>query len=255
MKHLTQTAAPYVALFSFILLVASIYKRNDFTDNFDALTELNQEPIQTAVKRAPFTAEYNNEFYEIKPKFDYNIYGLVVSYRLHDAEGNTMLHDLTKDHLNVADFCVVWGQSANSTLLKDMDFNNGQFTCNYSSKSRTVWDAFNHDQLSNNHLLALDDDIRDQIDDIKIGDQIHIKGWLSHYVNPLGYERGTSITRTDTGNGACETIFVNEINIIKSMSSQWRYLIWLSLLSLCFALWTIYHTPVDAKQFGKSRRG
>ena len=37
-----------------------------------------------------------------------------------------------------------------------------------------------------------------------------------------GFRRGTSTTRTDSGNGACETIFVDEFQLIASMSTPWR---------------------------------
>ncbi len=251
MNRLTSTLVPYIALFSFFVLIVSFYKRNDFTSSLETVGALNQEPEQNIINQPPFFADYNDETFEIIPKYDYELYGLVVSYRLHDASGSTMIHDLTKDHLNVADFCVVWGTSADSTLLKDMEFSNGQFTCQYSG-SHAVWDKFNHDQLSNNHLLALDDNIRKQIDKVNIGDQIRIKGWLSHYVNPLGSERGTSITRTDTGNGACETIFVNEIELLKPMSSLWKRLMWLSLVTFFIAMWVLYHKPIEASDFAKS---
>lgn len=246
-----QRLSPAIALFSFFVLTLSFFKRNDFPDELAIAPELMQEPVQSLMQRPAFDASYNNEDYKILPKYDYELYGLVVSFRLHDADGSTMLHDLSKDHLNVADFCLVWGKTADPKLLQHMSFSNGQFTCNYSSKSHQVWQAFDHHQLSNNHLLALNEAVRTQIDQVKIGDQIRIKGWLSHYVNPLGYERGTSIIRTDQGNGACETIFVNEIELIQPMSSVWRRLLWLSACALLLSLWMIYQTPIRAEDFEK----
>lgn len=233
----------YAVVFSFLLLLISFFKRNDFTNDLQVLSQLSQEPVQTAVETAPFETEYNEETFKVIPKYDYEIYGLVVSYRLHDSEYGQMLHALSKDHLNVADFCVVWGKNADIDILREFDFNNGQFTCNYSTRSNQAWQAFNQAQLSNNHLLAVDEQIRDAIDDIKIGDQIKIKGWLSHYVGPTGFERGTSITRTDTGNGACETIFVNNIEIMSSTNSIWRSLMSFSFGALLISLWLFYKAP------------
>ena len=43
-----------------------------------------------------------------------------------------------------------------------------------------------------------------------------IKGMLANYENQANnFERGTSITRTDTGNGACETVYVTDFSIVK----------------------------------------
>lgn len=230
---------------SFIVLVFSCQKRNDFTPALKLNPQLQQEPLQTPTDKSAFTTTYNDAAFEIIPQYNYELYGLVVSYRLHDSESGWMLHALNEDHINVADYCVVWGQSANPAILQDFNFSNGQFTCQYSTRSHEAWQAFNNNQLSNNHLLAIDEAIRDRIDEINIGDQIHIKGWLSHYKNPAGFERGTSTTRTDSGNGACETILVNEINIIAHMQNIWRQLMWLALGLLCLTLYIYFKSPFE----------
>ena len=94
-------------------------------------------------------------------------------------------------------------------------------------------------QLSNNHLLSNDKVIRDKIKDISVGDQIYIKGWLSEYASEGGSKRGTSITREDSGNGACETIFVTEFEILRASQNPWRKLMYLSLLLFLGTI--IYH--------------
>ncbi len=232
-----------MVVISLLVLLLSFIKRNEFTGDLSPLPELNSEPLQTATNKAAFSTTYNDEPFEIMPKYNYELYGLVVSYRLHDATGGMMLHALSKDHLNVADFCVVWGTAADPELLREFDFSNGQFSCQYGTQSHTAWNAFNDQQLSNNHLLAIKEEVRDTIKDIKIGDQIKITGWLSHYKNPLGYERGTSITRTDRGDGACETILVDDISILQPMNSVWRKLMWLSLGLFILSLFIYLKAP------------
>ena len=44
-----------------------------------------------------------------------------------------------------------------------------------------------------------------------------------------GSKRGTSTTRTDTGDGACETIYVRDFRIIREATSYWRISMWTSL--------------------------
>jgi hypothetical protein len=50
--------------------------------------------------------------------------------------------------------------------------------------------------------------------------------------------RGTSTTREDTGNGACETIYVDEFEIVVRASSGWRLAmqVALGMLVLCLVL-------------------
>jgi len=233
----------YLMTISFCLLVWSFFKRNEFSDRLVVLPQLQQEPLQRPTDFPAFATQYQEENFTIKPQYDYELFGLVVSYRLHDATGGIMLHALNKDHLNIADYCVVWGDSADPKLLREFDFSNRQFTCQFSTKSRAAWAQFNPNQLSNNHLLAVDERVRDAIKDIRIGDQIHLKGRLSSYINPVGYERGTSITRTDTGNGACETSWVEQLDILAPMANGWRSLLWLATGIFVLSLVIYYRQP------------
>ncbi len=140
-----------------------------------------------------------------------------------------MLHKRWNDHLNTTDICVVWSNTAFDLNLNDYSFWNGQFTCNIKTSDSAAWARFDMNQLSNNHLLSDDRMIRNKIKDISIGDQIYIKGWLSEYSSEGGSKRGTSITREDTGNGACETIFVTEFTILRASQNSWQKLMYLSL--------------------------
>ena len=102
---------------------------------------------------------------------------------------------------------------------------------------------FDPAKLSNNHLISGDSHVRDSIKKINIGDQIKIKGWLSSYRSPERHIRGTSINRTDTGNGACETIYVNDIEIIRKHTSKWRILMYASLAIFLAALIRYFLVP------------
>ena len=189
--------------------------------------ELENPPLQTAINHAPFNVEVNAVNYQVQPLYDCALYGLVVSYAQHD--GDTMLHKLWNDHLNTTDVCVVWSNSAFDLDLNDYSFWNGQFTCNIKTSDSAAWARFDMNQLSNNHLLSNDKAIRNKIKNISVGDQSYIKGWLSEYASEGGGKRDTSITREDTGNGACETIFITEFEILRASQNLWRKLMYLSL--------------------------
>lgn len=226
----------YLIPLSFALLIISFWNRNDLSNDMVIVDELKQEPTQKIVNKTAFSTTINKIEYEIQPLFEYELYGLVVSYELHD--GNYNLHKRWNDHLNVADYCVVWDTNAFTEFLPKMKFWNGQFTCNFETRNQLAWDNFNTEQLSNNHLISDDEYIRKKLRNINIGDQIRITGWLSSYENlSNGGLRNTSITREDQGNGACETIYVNDVRVLKGYNSTWRYVMYLSLfmfiISLC----------------------
>ncbi|MDH3871757.1 MAG: hypothetical protein OEU44_06050, partial [Gammaproteobacteria bacterium] len=133
------------------------------------------------------------------------------------------------------------GHNAAEIDLNRFDFWNGEFTCNFHTRDSADWERFRLDQIANNHLLAADPYLRKQIKKLRIGDQIHIRGWLADYSNDQGFSRGTSITREDRGNGACETIYVNGFSIIKPMDNGWRTLLGIALLGVIASslLWFI----------------
>ncbi len=225
---------------SFLCLAVSFWYRNALPGSIDYVADIEKEPAQTAVSKRPFDASFNGVEYRVKPVYDYDITGMVVSFRHHD-EDNSRMHRRAKDHLNMLDVCVIWGDNTRAMLNK-LDFWNGLFTCNVKTRNQQAWDSFNMDQLSNNHLLSDDEFIREQVQKIRVGDQIRVRGYLASYVSPVG-ERGTSTTRTDTGDGACETLYIERFEIVQPATSGWRIAMWVSLGFLAFGLFNHFRRP------------
>jgi len=93
--------------------------------------------------------------------------------------------------------------------------------------------------LSNNHLISDDEFIREQVKRVRIGDQIRVRGYLASYSTEGGGKRGTSTTRLDTGDGACETLYVEGFDIVRPATSNWRRSMYASLT--VFLLTTLLH--------------
>ncbi len=222
------------------LLLLSFWNRNDLPPASALLPQLAAEPAQKPTAKQPFTVEYSGVRYAVEPQFEYDLSGMVVSYRQHDEYSS--MHRLANDHLNMEDLCVVWGSTAASEYLSDISFWNGIFTCNFSTQSRTAWDSIRLNQISNNHLISNDDLTRREVAKVKIGDQIHLRGWLASY-GTGGNKRGTSTTRDDTGDGACETIFVNDFEIVKPAFGLWRVSLYVSLALVVLTLVVHFRLP------------
>lgn len=221
-------------------LLLSFWNRNNIPGNIDFVEAIAAEPQQTKTNERPFSATVNDVEYLVEPEFAYELTGMIVSYRHH--EGNSRMHLQANDHINMLDVCVIWGDNTGSELQK-IDFWNGIFTCNIFTRDQQAWDSFDMNQLSNNHLISDDETIRDRVKDIHIGDQIHVRGYLASYSNPDGGKRGTSTTRTDTGDGACETIFVQDFRIVQAATSYWRVSMYASLGLLLFGLFVHFKRP------------
>ena len=212
------------------------------------------EPRQSQTLHPSFMTEVNGQQYHIDPLFDYVLEGVVVSY--HDADAITDIthHRRWQDFLNVRDLCVIWGENLASGVYQEMQFHNDSWTCWASWPDRATGDRFHMTQLSNNHLLVDDPEIKRRLLAAAPGDRVRLRGTLANYANPAnGFRRNTSTVRTDTGNGACETVYLREFSILQRANPGMRNLFtttkWLLILSLSGFLIMLFIAPVAKPRF------
>ncbi len=231
----------WVFITGLLLTLVGCWNRNRLPANIELLPQLSSPPLQQPTRRDHFSTEIAEHRYDIRPQYEYDLTGLVVSYRHHD--GNRALHKRWNDHLNMLDICVVWGETAASGVLDRLSFWNGRFTCNVKTSDRDAWSRFDMTELSNNHLLSDQRSIRSAVKQLNVGDQIRVRGVLASYTTNGGAERGTSTTRTDTGDGACETIYVEQFEILDAGSSSWRVSMWTGLLLILATIIVHFAAP------------
>ena len=230
-----------VMIVSAVTLAVAFFNRNDLPGTIAFDPKLKDEPQQREIHERPLVVPYAGVEYRVEPLYEYELYGLVVSYRQHDGEDS--MHRWSNDHLNVADVCVVWSDTAFSPTLGELDFWNGIFTCNVQTRDSVAWANFKMNQLSNNHLISADPFIRDRVAEVRVGDQVRIKGSLARYGAVGGGLRGTSTTRDDTGNGACETILVEDFEVVVPGFSLWRVTMYAALALLIATLAVHFAAP------------
>lgn len=210
---------------------------------------LLRDPQQGASSASPFATNVNGIKYEIQPVADYELHGVVVSYHDSDDFIDIYHHKDWKDFINIRDICVIWGDNIASEIYRDMLFENTTWTCWAYWSNSDVAARFNRAQLSNNHLLADNPVVHQAIMAAEPGDHIAFKGMLASYSHSNGkFQRGTSTSRTDTGNGACETIYVEDFRIVKKANTGWRRLFFASsgiaLTSLIGVVAMLFIAPV-----------
>jgi hypothetical protein len=192
-------------------------KRGAFVSHTAILPPLFQEPLQTPTARQPFAFPYRGETYLVHPVAEYELWGLVVTHNnIHSL--TDIYHD--RSSVDTKDLCVIWGTNLTSDDFQRVAFWSEPWSCGFSLPANL---RFFPAQLSNNHLITSEQRLRDRIDDVRIGDQIHLKGLLVHYSSrrmPHAW-RKSSTTREDSGNGACEVIFVEAIDIVQQGTPGW----------------------------------
>jgi hypothetical protein len=210
-----------------VLLVVALWRKDVLPEPHTVRAELSEEPQQLAVTRAAFDATVNNITYRIQPLYRYELYGVVVSRHDSDSVAD-LLHRQWNDSLNVVDLCVIWGNNLRTGAYRDINFSSSPSWCFFETRSSEAYAAFDATALSNNHLLTPDPQIVRKLRQARVGDQIHFRGYLAEYSHNHGmaFKRGTSTVRNDTGDGACETVYVEDFEILRAGGGPWRALVW-----------------------------
>ncbi len=227
------------------LWVASVLFREALPEPSALRDELRYEPVQTDTQAAPFQTTVGGVTYTVTPKADYEIWGLVVSG--HDSNAWwDWIHQAVNDHLNVVDLCVVFGENVARGAYVGLDYSSGQWVCNVQTRSTEKWQRFSMRALSNNHLLADSKGLAERLRGIRIGDQVRVRGVLAEYAHNHGmaFTRGTSLTRDDTGNGACETIYVQDVEVLRAGGGPWRVLQWVGIVMFGLGLVAWFRAPI-----------
>jgi ribosomal protein L37AE/L43A len=218
---------------SLLLLALSYWNQGRLPERNALSIFLENNPRQTATQRQPFAFDYRGKRIEVTPVASYELWGLIASHN--NIDGFVWGYD--KDDVNIKDICVLWGANLASNDYQHYKIWNKQWTCMLELNAEQM-QRFHGDALSNNHLLAEAPNIRKTIRELRVGDQVRIKGMLVNYRTPsfAPQWRSTSTQRGDAGNGACEVVFVEEIDVLRYGTPGWYWLFDFSLWLLLFSV-------------------
>ena len=160
---------------------------------------VDQEPLQAPVTAAAFTIK---EF-EVTPRARYDIEARVLSVERYKVDGGARLSPL--------DFAVGWGPMSDSAVLDHFRVTQGArfFTIYPDEQAIDLQTALRG--AANMHLIPADGHIKDQLEEVRPGHIVHLQGFLVNISGPNGYTWNTSLTRSDTGAGACELFYVESV--------------------------------------------
>jgi len=203
-----------------ITIAVTFFTRGNYRKVEKIHPEVLKEPIQTELADKQVIKFSKDEYrYELTPLYQYEINGLVV----HKMD-YTFFSIYKRDSVFPLDLCLIWGENTKSKVYqsKSLQFSQDARFCFYRWQGKVTFD---HAALSNNHLVINNETLEKKIKKISTGDQVEIKGKLVNIkatnlgeagtFDPEVFEWNSSTDREDSGAGACETIYVEDIKIIK----------------------------------------
>ena len=178
----------------------------------EASTPLNplENPVQNEVQDLEsFTFNKGNLLLLIFPQAEYEVTAKVVSKkRYHYGWGSKIVP---------YDFTLVWGKLTEPEMKKFIKYSQMRRFYFYKyAQNCPLKQDYIREHSANNHLIPANKNILNVFKKIKKGDIIQLWGYL---VNIEGTYKGkdvnwrTSTSRRDTGNGACEVIYVEKVRL------------------------------------------
>ncbi len=157
------------------------------------------EPVQRLVQRSAF--RFGD--YELTPLADFDVEARVLSVERYRTDRSSKLSPI--------DFALGWGPMSDSAVLDHFRIRQGgRFFSIYPDEQAI---ALNIALLSaaNMHLIPASNALEDELKRVRPGNVVHLRGQLVSALGPNNFTWRSSLTRADTGNGACELFFVEAI--------------------------------------------
>ena len=232
-------------VFACALTALAWWQRGDLPTVDELRQEMFRVPVQTETDARPFDFTYKGKRVEVEPVADYEMWGLVVSHNNIKSIAD-IYHDSSS--VDTKDLCVVWGDSLRNASYLQVDFWSGPWTCYFRYPQGTPFEGMD---LGNNHLITGDAALRKKLSSVRIGDQVRVKGRLVNYRMEDWREfwRRSSTVRHDAGNGACEVIYFDDLEVLEAGTPLWYLLYRLGMgLLVAVPLLFVHSLWLDAKR-------
>ena len=177
---------------------------------FDEI-DTSREPFQTSIaSQEPILIKVKRGDFRITPVAEYKIAALIVSNEFYSEGWNAKVSPV--------DLGLAWGKLADPEFRKYVSYNQSSRWLSFKVKADSPLDfAYIVGHASNHHIIPATQNIWYAVKAIKKKKKVILEGLL---VNVAGNYEGknvrwnTSLSRTDSGDGACEILYLTKARIV-----------------------------------------
>jgi hypothetical protein len=109
------------------------------------------------------------------------------------------------------DLALGWGRMSDNAVLAGIDIRQSNRFFYWHVREFPIPRREIETSASNMHLIPADKSVRQAMERVRPGELVHIEGFLVDASRPDGWHWNTSLRRDDTGSGACELVYVEEL--------------------------------------------
>ncbi len=118
----------------------------------------------------------------------------------------------TEADLSPIDLALGWGRMSDQSILDQISIRQGgRWYYTRYSLPPPIPETEIIRSSANMHMVPADSKIKRELKSLRSGDLVRIKGYLVDVDHETGWSWRTSLTREDTGQGACEIVYVEEV--------------------------------------------
>ena len=141
--------------------------------------------------------------YTVTAVATYTIRARVLHTKHYWADGNELVP---------YDVALGWGPMSDQAVLDHLEISqSNRFFFYQWQNAPPVAEKEIECHASNNHLIAANSAVAHVISGLYPGEIVTMQGYLVNVTKPDGFHWNTSLSRTDTGNGACEVFYVTGV--------------------------------------------
>ncbi|MCZ6834946.1 MAG: hypothetical protein O7G85_04160 [Planctomycetota bacterium] len=120
--------------------------------------------------------------------------------------------------LSQFDLALGWGAMSDQYIFDRLSFSQRGRWYFFQSKEQhmPLAPSVALNSSSNWHTIASSDEVQDAIANLKVGHIIHLKGQLVNVNTNDGWRWQSSMSRSDRGDGSCELIWVESVEVINA---------------------------------------
>ena len=111
------------------------------------------------------------------------------------------------------DLALGWGRMSDSAVLAHIEISQSNRFYYWHVQEFPIPRREIETSSANMHMIPADPGVKRQLERVRTGQVIHLQGFLVDASRPGGWRWNTSMTRNDTGAGACELIYVESVDV------------------------------------------
>lgn len=206
---------PAVALLLAVCVGYGLYKHASERGTYEAPLSGMPAPaapalVATAVpvqeNLPPMEAMLRKDGFRITPLARFNLTARVLSHRTYCCGG--------EDRLAPVDIAFGWGRMTRDAVLASLEISQGGRFYHYRWRGDPPIPPHEIAASSANmHLIPSSPAIEKALREARVGQTVTLAGFLVRAENDRGFVWMSSLVREDTGNGACELIWVTDVEV------------------------------------------